>query len=88
MGNTFHQPGFEDVTASHDDDRNGVRLLLHHPSRRSTNRHDHVRSEAHQLRRMGAHSVGILTTEAQINPQVAPFDPAQLRKSVSEYAYV
>jgi hypothetical protein len=45
---------------------------------------DHVGSKVQQLRRVGSDTVGIGPAEAQINPQVAFVDPAELCQSVSE----
>jgi len=57
--NIFNNAVGEDVTGRREDNRNGLCLLLQRPCRRPANGEDHLGSKAHQLRRVGADTVGI-----------------------------
>src|SRR5262245_54452718 len=79
-----HQAEGCGVTAPYENDWNGLRLLLHRPRRNRSACDDHVRCELHQLHRIGADMVGIISSEAKVDPQVAAFSPTELCERLVE----
>jgi hypothetical protein len=67
-----------------EDDRHGAADVLQRPDDRAAVGQDHAGRERDQLRGVRANALDVARAPAQIDGQVAPVDPAQLRERVLE----
>jgi hypothetical protein len=79
MGNIFHETILENVTGPENNDRNGRGSLLRRSHSCPADGDDDIGTEVRQFRRIAAKAIRIAGTVTNIQPQVPPFDPAELR---------
>src|SRR5215470_9003556 len=85
MSNIFYKSVGLGIADGDDGDRNGRRELLYCARRCCSQGDDDIGIKAHQFPRVGADMSGITAAEVQVDPQVAPFDPAELREPIPDY---
>src|SRR5262249_22657065 len=78
MRNAPHYSAGDRVPDLHEDDREGPGQLLHCPCYRPTIGDDDVGSEVYQLSRVPTDTNEVASIEANVEPQVPAFDPAEL----------
>src|SRR6266446_5429339 len=84
-GGTLDEAAADRVEDSHKHDRNRLGLLLQRGEDSGGIRQDRVRRKGNQLRGIGSRALGGTSGEANVEPSIACFDPAQILHAFAKY---